>query len=168
MKIEVGNGLQTGSLIMGKKKKKKRMDAATISDTVNTASRMEGLTKFYGTRILLSEFSLEMLEHKSAFNFRHLGKVQVKGKKIFTDIYECIDGDSTTSFEYKKETLELFDQGLLAYFQKTFDQTIYNLNQVLAINPQDLTAQWFLEKAKGYRTSGTPEDWEGIEFMKEK
>jgi two-component system, sensor histidine kinase ChiS len=168
MKIEVGIGLHTGSLIMGIIGDQKRMDAATISDTVNTASRMEGLTKFYGTRILLSEFSLEMLEHKSAFNFRHLGKVQVKGKKIFTDIYECIDGDSTTSFEYKKETLELFDQGLLAYFQKTFDQTIYNLNQVLAINPQDLTAQWFLEKAKGYRTSGTPEDWEGIEFMKEK
>jgi two-component system, sensor histidine kinase ChiS len=168
MKIEVGIGLHTGSLIMGIIGDQKRMDAATISDTVNTASRMEGLTKFYGTRILLSEFSLEMLEHKSAFNFRHLGKVQVKGKKIFTDIYECIDGDSATSFEYKKETLELFDQGLLAYFQKTFDQTIYNLNQVLAINPQDLTAQWFLEKAKGYRTSGTPEDWEGIEFMKEK
>ena len=168
MKIEVGIGLHTGSLIMGIIGDQKRMDAATISDTVNTASRMEGLTKFYGTRILLSEFSLEMLEHKSAFNFRHLGKVQVKGKKIFTDIYECIDGDSTTSFEYKKETLEVFDQGLLAYFQKAFDQTIYNLNQVLAVNPQDLTAQWFLEKAIGYRTSGTPEDWEGIEFMKEK
>jgi signal transduction histidine kinase/ligand-binding sensor domain-containing protein/class 3 adenylate cyclase/FixJ family two-component response regulator len=167
-KIDVGIGLHTGSLIMGIIGDQKRMDAATISDTVNTASRMEGLTKFYGTRILLSEYSLKMLEHKSTFNFRHLGKVQVKGKKIFTDIYECIDGDSATSFEYKKQTLEVFEQGLLAYFQKSFDQTIHDLNQVLAINPKDLTAQWFLEKAKGYSSSGTPEDWEGIEFMKEK
>jgi class 3 adenylate cyclase len=167
-KIDVGIGLHTGSLIMGIIGDQKRMDAATISDTVNTASRMEGLTKFYGTRILLSEYSLEMLAHKSTFNFRHLGKVQVKGKKIFTDIYECIDGDAATSFEYKKQTLEVFEQGLLAYFQKSFDQTIRDLNQVLAINPKDLTAQWFLEKAKGYRSLGTPEDWEGIEFMKEK
>jgi effector-binding domain-containing protein len=127
----VGLFVVVGSLIMGIIGDQKRMDAATISDTVNTASRMEGLTKFYGTRILLSEYSLEMLEHKSTFNFRHLGKVQVKGKKIFTDIYECIDGDTATSFEYKKQTLEVFEQGLLAYFQKSFDQTIDDLKRII-------------------------------------
>jgi len=166
--IEVGIGLHTGSLIMGIIGDQKRMDAATVSDTVNTASRMEGLTKFYGTRILLSEYSLQLIENKADFNFRYLGKVQVKGKKAFTDIYECFDGDADGSFSNKEQTLRVFEQGLYAYFNKDFDFTMNSLTQVLSINPHDAPAQWFLEKAQRYAQSGTPENWEGVEFMKEK
>ena len=71
----------------------KRMDAATVSDTVNTASRMEGLTKFYGSRILLSEACLNLIQQQEQFNVRHLGRVQVKGKQASIGIFECFDAD---------------------------------------------------------------------------
>ena len=77
----MGIGLHTGSLIMGIIGDEKRMDAATIADTVNTASRIESLTKHYGASILLSEDSLNKLEDKNDFHLRFMGKVQVKGKK---------------------------------------------------------------------------------------
>jgi class 3 adenylate cyclase len=50
--IKAGIGMHTGPLIMGITGDEFRMDAATISDTVNTASRIESLTKYYRAFIL--------------------------------------------------------------------------------------------------------------------
>ena len=77
----MGIGLHTGPLIMGIIGDEQRMDAATISDTVNSASRIESLSKYYGTSILLSEVSLKKIDNREEFHFRYLGKVQVKGKQ---------------------------------------------------------------------------------------
>ncbi|RQH20526.1 hypothetical protein D5R40_31940 [Okeania hirsuta] len=57
------------------------MDAATIADTVNTASRIESLTKHYEASILISEDSVNRMANSNDFHLRYLGKVQVKGKK---------------------------------------------------------------------------------------
>jgi class 3 adenylate cyclase len=57
------------------------MDAATISDTVNTAARIESLTKYYKSPLLLSDHTLQYLNGQNNFNFRHLGSVKLKGKK---------------------------------------------------------------------------------------
>lgn len=87
--IAVGMGMHTGSLVMGIIGDEFRTDAATISDTVNTASRMEGLTKQFGAKILLSEASYQKLSDPSAFQIQHLGKVQVKGRQESVGVYEC-------------------------------------------------------------------------------
>ena len=65
--IRTGMGMHTGPLIMGIIGDEKRMDAATISDTVNTTSRIESLTKFYGANILVSEDSLRGIEDKTPY-----------------------------------------------------------------------------------------------------
>ena len=57
--IKIGVGLHTGPLIMGITGDHERMDATTIADTVNTASRLESLTKYYKGNLLLSEASLK-------------------------------------------------------------------------------------------------------------
>jgi class 3 adenylate cyclase len=91
--IRVGIGLHTGPLIMGIIGDDKRLDAAIISDTVNTASSIESLSKYSRSRILLSEASMDRLPSPSLFNFRYLGIVKVKGKNNTIRIYECYDGD---------------------------------------------------------------------------
>ena len=53
--IKVGMGMHTGMLIMGIIGDRERLEPATISDAVNTASRVEGLTKYFGANILLTE-----------------------------------------------------------------------------------------------------------------
>ena len=68
--MKIGIGLHTGPLIMGIIGDKNRMDAATIADTVNMASRVESLTKHYGTSILVSADSLDKIEDKADYQLR--------------------------------------------------------------------------------------------------
>ena len=53
--VSIGIGMQNGKLIMGITGDSERLDAAIISDTVNTAARIEGLSKHFGASILLTE-----------------------------------------------------------------------------------------------------------------
>jgi hypothetical protein len=163
--IRIGIGLHTGSLIMGIIGDQKRMDAATIADTVNTASRIEGLTKHYGTSILLSEDSMEKIENKASFDFRYLGEVLVKGKKEPLGLYECFDGDVLEMAVQKTKTQPDFEKGLQLFFNQEFPEAAATFNKILKVNPEDQTARLFLNKASGYTMQGVPDDWTGVEVM---
>jgi hypothetical protein len=166
--IRLGVGLHSGPLMMGIIGDSMRTDAAVISDTVNTASRMEGLTKYFNVSFILSEETVQKLEDKEKFNLRYLGKVQAKGKNQSIDIYECFDGDSPEQIELKKVTLNNFHAGLQAYFVKDMMTARRYLDQVYQTNPLDLTAFGFLHKIHGYITTGLPEGWNGVEVMQNK
>lgn len=146
--IRMGIGLHTGSLIMGIIGDGQRMDAATISDTVNVASRIESLTKEYKSALLISEEFYDKIENKESFNFRYLGKINVKGKKNPIDIYECFDGDQTEVRNLKKQSLHLFKEAMQFYLDKDFEKAISSFESVLKFNEKDATAQLFIEKAK--------------------
>ena len=88
-KVKVGIGMHTGSLIMGITGDHQRMEAATISDTVNTAARIEGLTKTHKASIILTKETLNAVAKPADFNIQHLGDVQLKGKMAPVSIYEC-------------------------------------------------------------------------------
>lgn len=166
--IQAGIGLHSGLLIMGIIGDGQRMDAATISDTVNTASRVEGLSKYFASSILLSDASLANMHQPSNFNLRFLGKVEVKGKKKSIGIFECFDGDPSELFAKKKASLADFDAAVKAYFQKSFTDTIALLEAVLTQNPDDQPARIILEKAKKYQQEGTDETWTGVEVITQK
>ena len=167
--IRTGMGMHTGHLIMGIIGDDKRMDAATISDTVNTASRIESLTKFYGANILVSEDSLLGIEDKTPFNLRFLGKVLVKGKQHELGIYECIDGDEPEMLWYKQSTLEDFSKGVSLYFEREFVAAAEVFkDKVLRRNPRDTAAKILLAKAQHLAETGVPDDWTGVEKMESK
>ncbi len=113
--IKVGMGLHTGSLVMGIIGDQTRQDAALISDTVNTAQRLETLTKKYGAGIILSGDTLEKMTDHSQFNVRELGKSFVKGKKEAVVIYECIDGDNIELWEIKKQNTSVFNSAVALF-----------------------------------------------------
>ncbi|MEZ4965846.1 MAG: response regulator [Saprospiraceae bacterium] len=163
--ISVGMGLHTGSLIMGITGDEKRMDAATISDTVNTASRIENLTKYYGARILLSENTMVNIADTGHFGLRYLGKVQVKGKQKAVGIYECFDADPALQMERKRDTLNLFNMGIEQYLSRDFETAAGTMKKVMAHNPDDTVAAFFLNKIEGLLASGVPDDWTGVEKM---
>ncbi|MBK5272333.1 MAG: adenylate/guanylate cyclase domain-containing protein, partial [Bacteroidia bacterium] len=163
--IKIGIGMHTGTLIMGITGDLERMDAATISDTVNTASRIESLTKYYRASILLSNTSLEQIQQKEGFNLRSLGKVQVKGKKAPVGIYECFNGNTQEEISKMEHTLSAFEQGMELYLNKSFSDAIDSFNQVIRLHPEDHTAEFFIEKATRYIKYGVPENWAGVEEM---
>ena len=88
--VKIGIGMHTGDLIMGITGDHQRMEAATISDTVNTAARIEGLTKTYQASILLTKETLDQVANPKEFRIRYLGDVQLKGKQAPVCIYDCL------------------------------------------------------------------------------
>ncbi|MEL6626812.1 MAG: two-component regulator propeller domain-containing protein, partial [Bacteroidota bacterium] len=129
--IAVGMGLHSGSLIMGIIGDSQRTDAATISDTVNTAARMEGLTKSFGVRILISGSSYKGLKEPEKYHFRYIGKVKVKGKNESVEVYECIDGDPQEEFEVKWELKDTFDEAVSLYYRNHYEESIALTEQIL-------------------------------------
>ena len=89
--IKVGMGMSTGPLIMGIIGDNMRRDATLISDTVNSAARIERTTKTLGSDILLSESSVLGLKARSEFKLEEMGEVTVKGKNIPIRVYQCLD-----------------------------------------------------------------------------
>lgn len=85
--INVGIGMHTGLLIMGILGDQYRYDAATISDTVNTAARLEGLTKEFPSSIIFSAECLNKMENPPNSQIISLGEVAVKGKSKKMAIY---------------------------------------------------------------------------------
>ncbi|MDX2245265.1 MAG: ATP-binding protein [Bacteroidia bacterium] len=166
--IRVGMGLHTGPLVMGIIGDESRIDAATISDTVNTASRTEGLTKFYKVNLLVSEATFQKLKNPEKYNYRFLGKVQVKGKKQTVGFYEVFDGDSEGEISLKWGSRSAFDQALAAYYRKDFHAAIRGFKETLSLNSGDSAAAYYLSKSAEYLNSGVIEDWAGVELMETK
>ena len=166
--IKMGVGLNTGQLMLGIIGDPKRYDSSVISDAVNTASRMEGLTKFFGASIILSEFTLSELTEPKTYQTRYLGQVQVKGKQQALKIYECFDGDEPAEKDLKLATAKDFELGVLYYLDKAFAKSALAFKEVLAANPQDKTAQLFLDRADKLAVAGVPDNWTGVEMMEGK
>jgi len=142
-----------------------RMDAATISDTVNTAARIESLTKYYKSPLLLSDHTLQYLNEQNGFHFRHLGSVRLKGKNNLLSIIECINGFEELQFERKLQTLSLFSTAMSSYHDQQFENALQLFQTILTNDPDDLTAHYFLTNTKKYLREGVPKNWTGAEEM---
>ena len=166
--IQIGVGLHTGSLIMGITGDQDRMDACTISDTVNTASRVESLTKHYKASILLSEESLKQIEHPEVFHLRNLGLVQLKGKLSSINVYECFSSNTNKELQKKVETLSIFNEGVACYLSQSFANANHAFKKVLQIDENDPTARFFYLHTKQILDSGVHEKKSGVVEMEEK
>lgn len=166
--VRIGIGLHTGPLIMGIIGDEHRTEPATISDAVNTAARLEGLTKYFGASILLSEHSLKKMEKPAPHRFRYLGKVQVKGKMEALGVYECYDGDPPPTAEKKEQTAALFELGFGHYLAREFRDAGRLFGEILAKNPEDRVAGYFLKKSEMLAEKGAPKGWTGVEAMEQK
>jgi DNA-binding response OmpR family regulator/nitrogen-specific signal transduction histidine kinase len=163
--IEIGIGLHTGPLMMGIIGDQNRTEPATIADTVNIASRMEGMTKYYGIKILISQDSHNILTHPDEYHFRYMGEIVVKGKKLPVKVYECFDGDIENIRDKKLDSLKDFEEGLRLYYNKEFPEASVIFNQIVKDNPDDKAAAYLYNKAVTYALKGVPDDWTGVEKM---
>ncbi len=87
--INIGIGLNSGIMTVGNMGSTQRMDYTLIGDNVNLGARLEGTNKAYGTHIIISEYTYEMVKDKVIA--RELDNIRVKGKNKPVLIYELVD-----------------------------------------------------------------------------
>jgi predicted ATPase/class 3 adenylate cyclase/tRNA A-37 threonylcarbamoyl transferase component Bud32 len=144
--IHVGIGINTGSLMLGTVGGDNRMDSTVISDAVNLAARLEGLTKYYGVSLLISGQTVARLHNPMAYHIRFVDRVKVKGKSKLVAVFEVFDGDERSVRESKSSTKTLFERGVFLYHQQARQQAARHFERVCTLNPRDTVAQIYLDR----------------------
>jgi len=166
--IAIGVGLHVGDLMLGIIGHEERMQGTVVADAVNLASRLEGLTRIYGSSISISEPTLSQLKDADKYKHRFVDKVQVKGKKDPVSVHEVFDGDPPAVIELKEQTKDDFEQGLCLYYDRKFSEASVKFNQVLEKHTEDRAARIYLKRSANYMVNGVPEDWTGVEILTQK
>ena len=162
--ISLGIGLHTGTLMLGTIGEAERMESTVISDAVNLASRVEGLTKLYGVGIVASVQTLCRLDDPQHYKCRFLDRVQVKGKQTPVGVFEIYDGDSDTMIQLKAQTQTYFEQGIFLYYQQQFAQARRMFRRVLQVNKSDKAASFYAERCAILMKNALIMTLEGIEI----
>src|SRR5919202_5598952 len=160
--IQVGIGIHVGHLMVGMVGEENRMQGDALSDSVNLTARLEGLTKYYGVSMLISEQVLEKLSDPSQYEIRFLDRATVKGKREPISIYEVMDGEAEEVKALKFQTQSDFEQGLEHYRRREFEEAKHFFEQVLTVNLSDKAAKLYLERVNQLMEEGVPEDWDGV------
>ncbi|EKU97854.1 family 3 adenylate cyclase [Leptolyngbya sp. PCC 7375] len=166
--LTVGIGLHAGHMMVGMVGETNRMQADAVSDNVNLTARLEGLTKYYGVSLLISEDVMLKLEQPNKYSVRLIDRIVVKGRQEPITIYEVLNADINSVRKLKLETLPMYQQGRHFYQEGDWVKAMACFEAVLKINPIDKTVQFYLERLQQMAQQPMPKHWNGVWAFTEK
>ena len=174
-----GIGVNFGECVVGNIGFQNKQDYTVIGDSVNLASRLEGITKYYQHPIIVSEFVYKAA--KDDFIFRKADSIRVKGKDVPVGIYAVYsawqdevneDDDIPEALIIDREALDHYNKGLKLFAMREWETAKQYFSNALSIigrtGKTDFLSSLYLERAAHYQLNPPPPDWDGTTTMTEK
>jgi adenylate cyclase len=165
-RIRIRVGINTGEMVVGNLGGTGKFDYTVIGDSVNLASRLEGANKEYGTGIMVSHRTYELV--KERILGRQLDRIAVKGRSEPVTTFELlrpVEGDVDAQL---RQFLWNYESGLESYFQQEWEKAEISFNNALQIRADDPPTQVHLKRIQEFRLSPPPSDWNGVFVMTQK
>jgi adenylate cyclase len=142
--LEIGVGINPGSMIIGNMGSKARFAYTVIGDEANLGARLEAANKEFRTRVLISEATWQRVRGEIAA--RELDVVTFRGMARPVRVFEVLGTQPLPDEEARR--LERFAAGLEAYRREQWTMAGTAFEQVLAIDPDDRPSRIYLERCR--------------------
>lgn len=169
--IKVGLGIHSGPMMVGMIGESNRIQGDAFSDSVNLTARLENLTKYYDTNLIVTQkvvSAAQQTTHQPNVTFRYLDKVIVKGRVAPLEVYEVLEGLPLNQQKLRQDTWVDFEAGVKTLQQGALQQSKKFFETVFEQNPHDKTAQLYLDRIATMQKQGLPPDFDGTTWLTEK
>lgn len=160
-RIEIGMGLNTGLMSVGNMGSNERFCYTVMGDSVNLGARLEGLTKEYGVKIIISEFTRAKLKQGDLY-IRDLDDIRVKGKLKPVKVFEVLRPDVLRQTDHMRQLIGEFEAGRQSYQAQLWDQAKKHFMNCLLLRPDDRPSSLYLERIDTRSREPHIPNWDGV------
>lgn len=152
-------GIHTGNAIIGNMGYSERLNYTAVGDTVNLASRLEGINKFYDTNIIISNDTYNIM--KDEFITRRLDKIIVKGKTSWIAIHELLGKKGETENSII-EFAGIFNSGVELFYKREWARAIKTFEEAMRMKTADRQCRRMISHCNTYIQAPPGERWQGV------